>query len=131
VLLSYSITTHITLQYICSTPLSPSSFSHLPFCLLTSQESLQNRDNIQQSRQPFLQFLRNLPLIITKLSIKVFSVWTCGHRGGEYGLHHEGVMGFKGRAVGIAEGGGDFFAGGVEVSGYGEGGEVESSDIDC
>jgi hypothetical protein len=40
-------------------------------------------------------------------------------------------MGFKGRAVGIAEGGGDFFAGGVEVSGYGEGGEVESSDIDC
>lgn len=89
--------------------------SNLPFSLLSVQESLQDSNQILQCSQPHSQGSLDLGIVISELNIEIFSVWAGGHGGAEYGLYHEGVVGFESFAVGAAEGNGEFVGGGCKV----------------
>lgn len=74
--------------------LSLVSSPNLPLSLLSVQKSLQDGDQVLQCTQPHSQSTLNLGVVISKLNVEIFSVWAGGHGGAEYGLHHEGVVGF-------------------------------------
>lgn len=100
---------------------------NLPLGLLAVKESLEDGKQLFQSGQPGSHLLQDFLLVLTELDVEVLSVGAGTHSGAEDGLHHEGVVGFEGCAVGVSEGGGELFAGGCDVLGEGDGCEVKGT----
>lgn len=88
---------------------------HLPLRLFPRHKLLDDIDAELQPLQPRIQLLVHPVLIIAQLGVKVLAVGSGAHSSTEDGLDEEAVVGAQGVAVSVAEGGGEFFAGGVEV----------------
>jgi hypothetical protein len=99
----------------------------LPLGLLPLQETLQDRNDLLQTCQPNPQLRSHLLHICTQLRIKVLTVRSRRHGGAENGLHHEGMVGLEGAAIGISEGGRELLTCGSDVLGEGDGREIETS----
>lgn len=66
-------------------------------------------------------------LVIPKLHVEVLAVRARRHGSAEDGLDEEAVVGLEGRAVGVAEGDGEFLSGELHVLGKSDTGEVEAA----
>lgn len=66
-------------------------------------------------------------LVIPKLHVEVLAVRARRHGSAEDGLDEEAVVGLEGRAVGVAEGDGEFLGRELHVLGERDAGEVEAA----
>ncbi len=104
-----------------------SCFPCLPLGLLLCQKSVQNSDELLQRSEPLLQLSLYLGVIVAQLAVEVFPVGCGAHGSAEDGLDHEGVVGLKCVAVGIAEGVSKLLGGVRDVVAEGLGSEVEAT----
>lgn len=93
-----------------SRSLSSTSWNELalPLSFLAGDESLEDGHNLVQALEVDAQVRRNLGGVVTELGVEILAVWGGAHGRVEEGLDDEAVMGLQGRAVGGAEGVGEF-----------------------
>src|ERR1700712_2625199 len=81
----------------------PGYASGLPLGLLSIQESLQNANNILQSRQVCPQLGLDLCLVGSQLFVEHLAVWAGTHGGAEDRLDEEAVVGLERETIGVLE----------------------------
>lgn len=99
----HAVSKHYATIQICMVRVNVSS-PLLPLGFLPAQKLLQNSNPLFQSLHFLLQGVLHLGAVFAKLCVEVLPVRGGGHGSAEDGLDDEGVVGFEGVSVGLAEG---------------------------
>lgn len=101
----------------------------LPLGILAVNKRLKDANNFVQRSQPRLELLIKLLWrgVLADLLVEISPLWAVAHGSREDLLDDEVVVGLKGLAVGVGEGGGELLSRGLGVGAEGLGHEVKAT----
>lgn len=101
----------------------------LPLGILAINKRLEDANDLVQRSQPGLELLIKLLWwgVLADLLVEISTLWAVAHGSGEDLLDDEVVVGLKGLAVGVGEGGGELLCRGLGVGAEGLGHKVKAT----